>query len=201
VDAAEWPFRLAVVAQLVAYVPIGLFFRLRSLRTRERLDRRQEGWLILVSLRLSGLAMAVATIAYCFRPGLIEWAQVSLPIAVRWAGAPLALGGAALFAATLRTLGANLTDTVVTREAHTLVTGGPYRWVRHPFYLSALLGGLGTALLSASLLIFGATLVVHALLVLRTPIEERHLAARFGEPYEDYRRRVPAFWPRIPRGD
>ena len=35
---------------------------------------------------------------------------------------------------TLRSLGPNLTDTVVTRQAHTLVTRGPYRWVRHPFY-------------------------------------------------------------------
>ena len=117
---------------------------------------------------------------------------------MRWLGAPLALGGAALFGATLRTLGPNLTDTVVTRKAHTLVTAGPYRWVRHPFYLSALLGGLGTALLSASLLILCATLLVYALLVLRTPIEERHLAERFGEPYEEYRRQVPAFWPRRP---
>jgi len=30
-------------------------------------------------------------------------------------------------------LGKNLTDTVVTRKEHTLVTSGPYRWVRHPF--------------------------------------------------------------------
>ncbi len=35
---------------------------------------------------------------------------------------------------TLRSLGKNLTDTVVTRRAHTLVTSAPYRWVRHPFY-------------------------------------------------------------------
>ena len=46
----------------------------------------------------------------------------------------------------------------LTRTAHTLVTEGPYRWVRHPFYLSALAGGVGTALLSASLLIRGTQL-------------------------------------------
>ena len=94
------------------------------------------------------------------------------------------------------TLGNNLTDTVVTRKAHTLVTGGPYRWVRHPFYLAALAGGVGTALLAANMLILGATLAGFTLLVLRTPIEERHLADRFGEAYETYRRRVGAFLPR-----
>jgi protein-S-isoprenylcysteine O-methyltransferase Ste14 len=195
----DWPYRLAVMLQLAAYVPIGVFHRLRSRQTGERLDRRREGWGILIALRLSGLVMAVSTLVYVLRPSLVGWAQVGLPPAVRWAGAPLALAGAAVFAATLRALGRNLTDTVVTRKDHTLVTSGPYRWVRHPFYLSALLGGLGTALLSASLLILGATLVVYGLLVVRTPIEEGHLAERFGESYEDYRRRVPPFWPRPPR--
>jgi len=42
--------------------------------------------------------------------------------------------GGGLLIWTLRTLGANLTDTVITRKEHTLVTSGPYRWVPHPFY-------------------------------------------------------------------
>ena len=153
---------------------------------------------MLLGLRLTGLVMSVSTLVYVLRPNLIAWAQVDLPAVVRWLGAPLALLGAALFVATLRALGPNLTDTVVTRKAHTLVTDGPYRWVRHPFYLSALLGGVGTALLAASLLILAATLLVYGLLVVRTPLEERHLAERFGEAYEEYRRAVPAFWPRLP---
>lgn len=35
-------------------------------------------------------------------------------------------------------LGPNLTDTVVTRKVHGLVTTGPSRWVRHPFHVAAL---------------------------------------------------------------
>lgn len=197
-ELPDWPYRVAVMLQLAAYVPVGLFHRLRSQQARERLDRRREGWAMLLGLRLTGLVMSVSTLVYVLRPNLIAWAQVDLPAVVRWLGAPLALLGAALFVATLRALGPNLTDTVVTRKAHTLVTDGPYRWVRHPFYLSALLGGVGTALLAASLLILAATLLVYGLLVVRTPLEERHLAERFGEAYEEYRRAVPAFWPRLP---
>ena len=44
-----------------------------------------------------------------------------------------ALGGCLIVWA-FRSLGPNLTDTVVTRRHHTLITRGPYRWVRHPFY-------------------------------------------------------------------
>jgi len=195
----EWVYRVAVLVVLLDFGPIGLYFRLRAAKSRESLDRRQEGWALLIGLRLMGLSMLLSTLSYLVRPTAIAWAQVQIPGGLRWCGAPIAVGGAALFFWTLNTLGNNLTDTVVTRRAHTLVTEGPYRWVRHPFYLAALAGGVGTGLLAANLLILGATLGAFALLVLRTPIEERHLAERFGEVYEAYRRRVPAFWPRAPR--
>jgi protein-S-isoprenylcysteine O-methyltransferase Ste14 len=193
---SEWAYRLTVLAGLLSFAPVGIYFRLRSAKTRESLDRRQEGWAILISLRLAGLAMLLSTVAYIAWPALVGWAQVSLPPLVRWCGVPFGAFGALLFVATLRALGPNLTDTVVTRREHTLVTHGPYRWVRHPFYLSALSGGVGTALLAANLLILASTLTVYALLVLRTPIEERHLAARFGRDYDEYRRHVGAFFPR-----
>ncbi len=192
----DWAYRAVVLAGLLAFGPVGVYFRLRAARSREPLDRRQEGWAILISLRVMGLLMLVSTLSYVVRPTLVEWAQRPLPASLRWCGVLLGVGGAVLFVSTLMTLGNNLTDTVVTRKAHTLVTGGPYRWVRHPFYLAALTGGVGTALLAANMLILGATLAAFALLVLRTPIEERHLAERFGEPYETYRRRVGAFFPR-----
>jgi len=194
----EWVFRAAALGVLLAYVPAGLYFRLRAARSRESLDRRQEGWAILVGLRLAGLLMVAATVSYLARPALVQWAQWPLSPILRWLGLPLGLAGALLFVWTLATLGSNLTDTVVTRREHALVIEGPYRWVRHPFYLSALAGGLGMGLLAASPLIAGATVGVYALLVLRTPNEERHLAARFGVAYEEYRRRVPPFWPRWP---
>ena len=59
-----------------------------------------------------------------------------------WGGVFGVLSGL-LFVWTLRTLGQNLTDTVVTRKQHTLVTTGPYRFVRHPMYLAYVLGDLG----------------------------------------------------------
>jgi protein-S-isoprenylcysteine O-methyltransferase Ste14 len=58
----------------------------------------------------------------------------ALPASLRWSGGLLIAEACALLFWTLRTLGASLTDTVVTRKAHTLVINGPYRWVRHPFY-------------------------------------------------------------------
>ena len=97
---------------------------------------------------------------------------------------------------TLSSLGRNLTDTVVTRAQATLVTHGPYRWVRHPFYVTAALLLGSVTVLAANGLIGGAGLLVLALLAVRTPTEERRLIERFGQPYQEYMARTGRFIPR-----
>jgi protein-S-isoprenylcysteine O-methyltransferase Ste14 len=80
-----------------------------------------------------------------------------------------------------------------------VVTIGPYRWVRNPIYLAALLIVSGQAWLffSADLLIYAAALAV-AFHLFVTGYEERRLGARFGEPYDAYRRTVRRWLPRPP---
>jgi protein-S-isoprenylcysteine O-methyltransferase Ste14 len=96
-------------------------------------------------------------------------------------------------------LGPNLTDTVVTRREHTLVTHGPYRWVRHPFYGVGFLGLLAVTLMTANWFIALTGAVVIALLVHRTRTEEVKLIERFGDEYRAYRERTGAFFPRWTR--
>jgi protein-S-isoprenylcysteine O-methyltransferase Ste14 len=80
-----------------------------------------------------------------------------------------------------------------------VVVVGPYRWVRNPIYLAALLIVSGEAWLfwSADLLIYAAVLAVGFHLLV-TGYEEPKLRARFGEPYEAYRRTVRRWLPRRP---
>ena len=100
---------------------------------------------------------------------------------------------------TLRSLGKNLTDTVVTRADATLVTDGPYHLVRHPFYVTVALLMLAMTLLSANGWIGASGLAVMALLVVRTSKEEQMLIARFGDDYRSYMARTGRFLPRIGR--
>jgi len=77
---------------------------------------------------------------------------------------------------------------------HRLVTRGPFTRVRHPMYLGLILGVIGGLLVyrtwtSALLLVFTVVLP------LRARREEQVLAAEFGDDWEEYRRRVPAFIP------
>jgi protein-S-isoprenylcysteine O-methyltransferase Ste14 len=91
----------------------------------------------------------------------------------------------------------NLTDTVVTRENHTLVRTGPYRFVRHPFYLAFAIALVGGSLVTVNWFIFLSGCVPLAFLVARTRIEEEKLVERFGDEYRDYMAKTGRFWPRM----
>jgi protein-S-isoprenylcysteine O-methyltransferase Ste14 len=75
-------------------------------------------------------------------------------------------------------------------EARALVTGGPYRWVRHPVYLGELVSGFGIAIAKPH----AAVVAVYVLFVLfqywRTIFEERALAEAFPSQYPPYRLRT-----------
>ena len=190
-------FRPIVVAGFVALLVIAGYRRIQSQSTGERLDRLQEGVFILVGLRLAGLILWSAVIAFMIDPAYMAWASMPLPIWLRWAGVAICVTTLALLAWTLRDLGRNLTDTVVTRRAATLVTHGAYRWVRHPFYGCMALIILGNALMAANWFMLAAGAVVLSLIVVRTKTEEEKLVARFGDAYRSYMQRTGRFVPRL----
>lgn len=82
---------------------------------------------------------------------------------------------------------------------HRLVTSGPYSLMRHPMYVGGQLAELGALLIYRT----WATLLVAAInipvLWLRARREEQALASEFGEEWEEYSRRVPAWIPHIAR--
>ena len=197
--AQEYVFRNALIAGLLIVFPILLYHRIKA-ASREPLDRRQEGAFILATLRPVGLVMAVGLITYLVNPGRMAWSAIALPAWVRWSGlGMIAVAGALLFW-TLRSLGPNLTDTVVTRKAHTLVMKGPYRWVRHPFYDSVGLLLLAISLVAANWFLLLTGGIVLTLLVIRTPREEDRLVARFGDSYRQYMAGTNRFVPKVRGG-
>lgn len=79
---------------------------------------------------------------------------------------------------------------------HELVRTGPYAIVRHPVYASLFLMMLATGLLCARwpMLLLGIVLYIVGTEI-RIHAEEGLLRSRFGEEFEEYRRRVPAYIP------
>jgi protein-S-isoprenylcysteine O-methyltransferase Ste14 len=136
-------------------------------------------------------------LCFVIRPEWMAWGAVPLPAALRWMGALLGAAAACLVGWTLHHLGPNLTDTVVTRKRHTLITSGPYRFIQHPFYAGAGLAVLANSLLAANLFLFVTGLTVFTLMAQRTRREEANLLARFGEDYRRYAERTGRILPKI----
>jgi protein-S-isoprenylcysteine O-methyltransferase Ste14 len=190
-------FRIILGAGMLVFMPIAIYRRVRSQATGETLDRRQEGLLILIILRPLGIAMMVGVIAFVISPASMAWSSVPLPAWMRWTGVAIGAIAGVLLTWTLSHLGENLTDTVVTRQKHTLVSSGPYAWVRHPFYTSTALAIVANSLATANWFIFSTGGLALALLVIRCQKEEQNLIARFGDQYRAYAQRTGRFVPRL----
>ena len=79
-----------------------------------------------------------------------------------------------------------------------LVIGGLFRFVRNPMYLAVVTILLGQCVLFASKTLLIYTLLVWAAMAAFVRwYEEPVLVTRYGEQYEDYRRNVRAWWPRL----
>ncbi len=192
---SENPYRIAVVVVMVLTVAVTAYHRIQAASSGEKISRKDEGYLFAAVLRLSGLCLSIATLAYVIRPSSVEWATFPLPSGVRWWGVVTGILCSFLMYWTLSSLGKNLTDTVVTRAEATLVTHGPYRWVRHPFYLTTAMLMASVTVLAANWLIGAGSVLVLGLLAVRTPKEERMLIERFGQQYRDYMAKTGMFVP------
>jgi protein-S-isoprenylcysteine O-methyltransferase Ste14 len=73
-----------------------------------------------------------------------------------------------------------------------LVAEGLYRYSRNPMYLGVLLTIFGQGLVIYGLIVW---ICFHAVVVL---LEEPQLRKQNGEPYDDYRRKVPRWFLRLP---
>ena len=84
------------------------------------------------------------------------------------------------------------------RKDQELATGGPYAHCQHPLYCASLVQAAGVGLMSGRVEAVAGLLVAFVLLYRPTIIaEERMLKDVFGPEYEEYRRRVPRFVPRL----
>lgn len=190
-------FRLILILGFAVVLPVTLYHRLKSWASKDKLNRRAEGLFILLTLRPIAAVGMMGLVAYLINPGWMAWSSVRLPLWLRWLGVGLGVIAAALLIVVLRTLGTNLTDTVVTKARHTLVTAGPYRWVRHPFYVAVALGVIANAIVAANWFLGLTGLMAIALLAIRTGIEEKKLVERFGGEYRSYMERTGKFVPRL----
>lgn len=109
-------------------------------------------------------------------------------------GLVVVVTGVGLAAVAALRLGPALTPTPMPNDGG-LVTGGLYRWVRHPIYSGVLLVVVGLTLPSGSVVTLVVGVITVAFFNFKAAWEERRLAERYPG-YEAYRARTGRFIPR-----
>lgn len=193
----ETTFRLVFAAVFLLLFGIVSTYR-RKAQAGRQIDYSKEGGPMFVALRLGGLLLWGYCLLYVVYPRVLSWSFFEVPPALRWAGTALAIALVPLVVSAQRSLGRNVSPTVITHEDHELVTSGPYRWVRNPLYTAGGSLFMSLGLVSASWFLIAVAALAFSLIRLRLPKEEAELEARFGQEYRDYARRTGRFLPRWP---
>lgn len=84
-----------------------------------------------------------------------------------------------------------------------LITTGPYAYSRNPMMLGIFLMLFGTGFFigSLALTVIFTPLFVLLMSVYAKLVEEKELELRFGQPYRDYKKRVPMYLPLLRPGN
>ena len=190
-----WIGKGLLLAGLVATIAIRAPHDTVSKKTPVAENRRGPLEIVLLALMMIGtLLLPVLSLT-----PLLAFADYPFHPVALGAGVAVMLLALWLFHRSHADLGRNWSMTLEIREGHELVTGGVYARIRHPMYSALYLYGFAQALLLANWLAGLSFLVAFTLMfAARLRREERMMLEKFGEKYEEYRRRtkrlIPGVW-------
>jgi protein-S-isoprenylcysteine O-methyltransferase Ste14 len=185
-----FPYRYLIPALWLGWVACWCAM---SLRVKPTLRQESPG------SRLMHMVPLALSVWLLWQPGRM-WPWLGMRILPRsavlfWTSVALTLAGL-LFCVWARVyLGRNWSGTVTLKEDHELVTGGPYRLVRHPIYTGLLLAVVGSAAARGNLAAAAAIVLTAAALWRKLRMEESWMREQFGAHYQSYSRRVAALIP------
>jgi protein-S-isoprenylcysteine O-methyltransferase Ste14 len=104
-------------------------------------------------------------------------------------GLPLAVLGVSLVTWGIATLGVRNTSAL----PNGFVSSGPYAFTRNPQYVGDITLFLGVSIVANSELVLITHLLTSLVFVVAPLAEEPWLEEQYGEPYREYRARVPRF--------
>jgi len=140
----------------------------------------------------------IVSLFYIFLPDYIDFLKISYHDVFRWLGVLIVLPATFLLVWSFKTLGKYYVPSLKILKNHKLIKDGPYKWIRHPIYLSELLGGFGLALLAQNVILIVIAIVsLYVILFLRMPIEEKMLINTFGNKYKEYMKSTERLFPKI----
>jgi protein-S-isoprenylcysteine O-methyltransferase Ste14 len=193
-------FRFILIVAVLALAAIRGYFQSKISRDTSKFHFQEDA----ASLIFGGTAAIVNIVfgaEYIFFPGAFAFAYaLPFPEVVRWIGAAMLAAGIVVLGTAHYHLGLSFSSFVGSKDRHTLVQTGPYRWIRHPIYLAYLLSYLGGGLAAGNwVLAFIPVSCFSVMAFSRIPKEEQILTGLFGEKYTAYIQRTGRLLPRMQR--
>ena len=178
-EIGVWNAWIFMICQLLLYIPLMLFAREQT-REMESPHGGTEKYLYPAIMILWIIAI-IYSIFVPLRLGTV-WFYVGLPVFL------LGLIGQSSVCASV----------CVTRVGETPLTGGIYRFSRHPYYVTQLVMFVGIGVASASWLLLLFAVIYSYLHFIMAGSEERHCLEKYGAAYREYMNRTPR-WIGLPK--
>ncbi len=188
---------------IIGFFIIRIYYQLKSpelkkpMRELMKKSFEHESRLSLTIGTFAGIFIVIAFVLYLFFPFLFPWLQLPFPDWVRWIGVILGFVSLMAFWWVHVTLGREFSKILTIQDKHTLITEGPYRYIRHPMYTSTLVYFFTWFLISTNLFFFIGWILMTLFIVTRIPQEEAMLIDQFGDEYKKYILQTGRLFPRF----
>ena len=191
-------FRILAAVILFTGISISSYFRRKADReTGEKISRKVDGTALMTVIKIGGLLLWFSPLVYLLNPSWMAWSKIGLPDSVRWLGVGIGVLCVAMIYWLFSSIGNSISPTSATRQQHTLITSGPYRWVRHPLYTvgSSLFVAFG--MMADNWFIAALGMLAFVAMASRTPKEEANLIEKFGDEYREYMKHTGRYLPKL----
>jgi protein-S-isoprenylcysteine O-methyltransferase Ste14 len=131
----------------------------------------------------------VALILGVFQVGTLTYEKNSQIINYRLVGLIVYLCFSWIQIWAYKSLGQSYSQEIVVFKDHKLAEKGPFKFIRHPQYLSQMLVDLGGATATLSYILLPLAVIQIPILVFRASFEEKLLSKHFKEEFETYRQK------------
>ena len=192
-----------ILAALILFTGVGIsgYFRRKADKdTGEKISRKVDGSVMMTGIKVGGLILWLSPLVYLINPLWMAWSKIGLPDWVRWLGVGIGVVCTIMIYWLFSSIGSGITPTSATRKQHTLVTSGPYRWVRHPLYTVGSSMFISFGMMADNWFIAALGVLAFIAMAIRTPKEEANLIEKFGDEYREYMKHTGRYLPKLGGG-
>ncbi len=143
------------------------------------------------------VVILVLVIASVFQLGTLDYNKYPELQSLRIAGLLVYIASSWFQIWAYKVMGDNYSNDIVIMKNHKLVTGGPFKIIRHPYYLGQILADIGAVAALLSYTVLPLVVIEIPILIMRSLFEDKLMAKNFKEEFAAHKKRTGLLLPFI----